>query len=75
MRAQRRAERDGGAGPRIGGLVVATILIVVGLGAFFPELPWQLFWGVLWILVGAWIVFLWGFRGRGYRTQSAPANA
>jgi len=57
-RAERRANRSG-----YGGLVVATILVVVGLGIFFPELPWQVFWGCLWILLGVWIAFAWTQRG------------
>lgn len=47
-------------------MVVATILIVVGLGIFFPSLPWEVFWGALLILLGAWIGFAWVMRSRRY---------
>jgi len=64
MRAQRRAERYGRPYSGIGALVVATVLIVAGLGIFFPQLPWQAFWGSLLILLGVWLVGLWALRGR-----------
>jgi len=69
MRAQRRAERGRGPGSGVGALVLATILIVAGLGIFFPQLPWQAFWGSLLILLGVWIVGLWFLRGRGSMPQ------
>lgn len=71
-REQRRQEREQRRGQRsgVGALVVATILIVAGLGIYFPSLPWQAFWGGLLILAGLWIVFLWVRRGR-----SAPVGA
>jgi len=62
-RAERRAERRGGGRSGYGGLVVASILVVVGLAVFFPDLPWQVFWGGLWILLGVWIAFAWTQRG------------
>jgi hypothetical protein len=62
-RAQRREERYGRPGPHYGGLIIATILVVAGLGIFFPELPWEAFWGSLLIILGAWIGFLWFERG------------
>lgn len=46
----------------IGLLVVATILIVAGLGIFFPQIPWQVFWGAVLILLGLWFVYLWFVR-------------
>jgi hypothetical protein len=58
-RAQRRAGRRS-----YGGLIIATILIVAGLGIFFPNLPWQMFWGGLLILLGIWIAFAWTIRRR-----------
>jgi len=69
-RAERRAERRQGPRPGYGGLVVATILVVVGLAIFFPDLPWQVFWGGLWILLGAWIAYAWTQRGTGNSTQA-----
>ena len=68
MRAQRRAERGSRSG--IGALIIATILIVAGLGIFFPQLPWQVFWGSLLIILGLWIVYLWVSRsGRNMSQQ------
>jgi len=61
--AERRAERRQGPRSGYGGLVVATILVVVGLVIFFPDLPWQAFWGCLWILLGVWIAYAWTQRG------------
>jgi len=69
MRAQRRAERGRGPGSGVGALILVTILIVAGLGIFFPQLPWQAFWGSLLILLGVWIVGLWFLRGRGSTPQ------
>jgi len=69
-RAERRAERRQGTRTGYGGLVIATILVVVGLGIFFPELPWQVFWGCLWILLGVWIAFAWTQRGSGKSPQA-----
>ncbi|HXW37240.1 MAG TPA: zinc ribbon domain-containing protein [Nitrososphaerales archaeon] len=55
-REQRREARYTSGGPGLGALVLATILIVAGLGIFFPQLPWEVFWGSLLILLGVWIV-------------------
>jgi len=60
MREQRRQMRGSG----VGGLVVATILVVAGLGIFFPSLPWQVFWGALLILLGVWVGLVWVRRNR-----------
>ena len=75
MRAQRRAERGRGPGSGIGALILATILIVAGLGIFFPQLPWQAFWGSLLILLGVWIVGLWFLRGRGSMPERQMSGA
>ena len=66
-----RQSRPAGARSRIGALILATILIVAGLGIFFPQLPWQAFWGSLLILLGVWIVGLWFLRGRGSLLRSS----
>jgi len=71
-RAQRRAERYGRRDPAIGGLVLATILIVAGLGIFFPQLPWQAFWGSLLILVGVWIAYFSLTRSRREAGRKPP---
>jgi len=65
MWAERRAERYNRPGPHVGALILATILIVAGLGIFFPQLPWQGFWGALLIIAGIWLVYLWTARSRG----------
>jgi zinc-ribbon domain len=76
MRAERREERYNRPGPHIGGLIIATILIVAGLGIFFPQLPWQAFWGSLLIIMGFWIVYLWATRSsRNASTQQNPGNS
>jgi len=75
-RAERRAERRQGPRTGYGGLVVATIFVLVGLGIFFPDLPWYMFWGSLWLLLGVWIAFAWTRRGHSYskQAQSAPVR-
>jgi len=75
-RAERRAERRQGPRTGYGGLLVATIFVLLGLGIFFPQLPWYMFWGSLWLLLGVWIAFAWT-RGHSYskQAQSAPARS
>ena len=73
-RAQRRAERRQGPRSGYGGLVVATIFVLVGLGVFFPELPWYLFWGSLWLLLGIWIAYAWTRRVHSYPRQAQSAS-
>jgi zinc-ribbon domain len=67
--AERRAERLSRPGPHIGRLIIATILIVAGLGIFFPQLPWQAFWGTILIIAGLWVVYLWATRNSRYETD------
>jgi zinc-ribbon domain len=72
--AEKRAERLSRPGPHIGGLIIATILIVAGLGIFFPQLPWQAFWGTILIIAGVWVVYLWATRNSHYKTdQKQPS--
>lgn len=73
-RAQRRAERYGRQGPHIVPLIIATILIVAGLGILFPELPWQVFWASLLILLGLWVIYLSLRRSRNYTSQRQPGE-
>ena len=56
-------------GPGIGGLIVATVLVVAGLGILFPSLPWEVFWAALLILLGVWIGVVWVMRNRRYSTS------
>ena len=60
-------------GRGVGGLVVATVLIVAGLGIFFPSLPWQVFWGALLILLGLWVGLIW-FRRNGRAAASTRSQ-
>jgi type VI protein secretion system component VasF len=53
---------------------VATIFIVIGLGIFFPELPWSMFWGALVILLGVWIAYLWTLRSRSSTPQGYASS-
>ncbi len=62
---QRRRDRRGAGGK--GGSIVApfifaAIFIVIGMAVFFPNLPWQWFWGVLWVMIGGLIVGFWALR-------------
>jgi len=76
-REERRAERRQGPRSGYGGLVVATIFVLVGLGTFFPDLPWYMFWGSLWLLLGVWIAFAWTRRSHSYskQAQSVPVRS
>ena len=71
---QRRRDRRGAGGK--GGSIVApfifaAIFIVIGMAVFLPNLPWQWFWGVLWLLIGGLIVGFWAVRrSRGNVPQS-----
>ncbi|MGA3290671.1 MAG: zinc-ribbon domain-containing protein [Candidatus Bathyarchaeia archaeon] len=67
----RRESGPGQSGPHIGALIVAAIVIVAGLGVFYPDLPWYLFWGALWILLGCLIVGFWAVR-RSRNTSNQP---
>ena len=62
---QRRRDRRGSGGK--GGSIVApfifaAIFIVIGMAVFFPNLPWQYFWGILWVMIGGLIVGFWALR-------------
>jgi len=51
-----------GRGSGIGALLAGAIVIVVGLGVFFPEIPWDEFWAALLIFLGIWIISFWALR-------------
>jgi hypothetical protein len=70
MREERRAERRRGPTRGVGGLIIAVILIVVGLGIFFPSLPWQVFWGAILIVIRLLIAYAWTTRRGGYGSKS-----
>ena len=72
--AERRAARRQGPRSGYGGLIIGTILVVVGVAVFFPDLPWYAFWGCLWILLGVWIAYGWTRRGHGTPGLVQPAT-
>jgi len=72
MREQRRAERRNGPNRGFGGLIVAAILIVAGLGIFFPSLPWQVFWGSILIVIGLLVAYAWTTRRGGFGSKAEP---
>ena len=72
-RGHRHHLHDDSSGPHLGGLIAGVLIIVVGLGIFFPELPWQVFWASLLILLGSWILFFWFRRNSGHALQQ-PTN-
>ena len=49
-----------------GALIVGAIIIVAGLGILMPDIPWNLFWASLLVLLGAWIIGFWLIRS--YKT-------
>lgn len=75
---QRRRERGGsGSGGRgIAPFIFAAIFILIGIAVFFPNLPWQWFWGVLWLMIGCLIVGFWALRhsqGKAPQTQQTTS--
>ena len=75
-RAQRHAEMHDHPGPHVFPLVLATILVLAGLGILFPELPLETFWGSVLIVLGVWVVCLWllGSRGQTRWAGTAPGT-
>jgi protein-S-isoprenylcysteine O-methyltransferase Ste14 len=67
----RRESGQGQSGPHIGALIVAAIVIVAGLGIFYPDLPWQFFWGALLLMLGGLIAGAWALR-RTRNTLNQP---
>ena len=65
-RQRRRDRREAGQGSGGRGIVApfifAAIFIVIGMAVFLPNLPWQWFWGVLWLMIGGLIVAVWTVR-------------
>jgi len=71
---QRRRDRGGsGSGGRsvVAPFIFAAIFIVIGMAVFLPNLPWQWFWGFLWLMIGGLIVGFWALR----RTQGKTPQA
>lgn len=74
-RQRRRDRRESGQGRRGGMMapfVFAGIFIVIGMAVFLPNLPWQYFWGILWLMLGGLIVGFWALRrsqGKTAQTQ------
>jgi hypothetical protein len=67
----RRASGQGGRGT-VAPFIFAAIFIVLGMAIFLPNLPWQWFWGILWLMIGGLIVGFWATRrsqGKGSQPQ------
>jgi len=74
---QRRRDRiaSGQGGPGRGTVapfIFAAIFVVIGMAVFLPNLPWQWFWGVLWLTIGGLIVGFWALRRSQGRVQQYP---
>ncbi len=53
-----------------GALIAGAIVIVAGLCIVVPDIPWDLFWATLLVLLGVWII---GFYVvRTYRNPKQP---
>ncbi len=61
-RQRRRDRRTSGQGGMIAPFIFAAIFIVIGMAVFLPNLPWQYFWGILWLMIGGLIVGFWALR-------------
>ena len=62
---QRRRDRrasEGKGGSIVAPFIFAAIFIVIGMAVFFPNLPWQWFWGILWVMIGGLIIGFWAIR-------------
>lgn len=59
LRARTREKRVGRLGARLGGLMIAGVIVIAALGFFFQRLPWEVFLGCLITLPGAWVGYLW----------------
>ena len=54
----------------IGALILGAIVIVAGLGIIVPDVPWNLFWATLLVLLGIWIIGF--YTVRHYKTTKQP---
>jgi len=66
---QRESRQGGGI---VAPFIFAAIFIVIGMAVFLPNLPWQWFWGVLWLMIGGLIIGFWAIRrsqGKGVQSQ------
>jgi len=66
----RRASGQRGRGT-VAPFIFAAIFIVLGMAVFLPNLPWQWFWGILWLMIGGLIVGYWALR----RSQGTAPQA
>ena len=64
-------------GAGLGALVFGGIILLVGLSIFLSEaygytFPWNSFWHVFWpvvlVLIGVWVLYIGVRRSRGYRS-------
>ena len=67
-RRDRRESRQEGS--LVAPFIFAAIFIVIGMAVFLPNLPWQYFWGFLWLMIGGLIIGFWALRrSQGKATQ------
>jgi hypothetical protein len=52
----RRHHRHDHSHTGFGALIVGAIIIVAGLGVFLPDIPWDLFWATMLVLLGTAII-------------------
>jgi hypothetical protein len=72
-RRDRRQSGQGGSGRgMVAPFIFAAIFIVIGMAVFLPNLPWQWFWGALWLMIGGLIVGFWALRRSQGRVQQSP---
>ena len=71
-RQRRRDRRASGQRSTVAPFIFAAIFIVIGMAVFLPNLPWQWFWGVLWLMIGGLIVGFWALRRSQGRVQQSP---
>jgi amino acid transporter len=68
-RERREARRVSHGRIMVAPFIFAAIFIVIGMAVFLPNLPWQWFWGVLWILIGGLIAGFWTLRWHQRQAQ------
>jgi len=71
-RQRRRDRRASDQRSTVAPFIFAAIFIVIGMAVFLPNLPWQWFWGVLWLMIGGLIVGLWALRRSQGRPEQPP---
>ena len=70
-----RHDHNNGRGSGVGALLAGAIVIVVGLGVFLPEIPWDEFWAALLIILGIWIISFWTMRTARNSSRQSKQNS